>query len=126
MTAVAVDCAARDALKAKYAASIPAVCKILPAAIESRAQILRLVVGAGFLDSAFRVASGICVYRAIVTVTSTSLRIRSNRREVVNVDPVSAGPLHWLHWQAFHSTVCYSVGHQWFFHYNAVDKNVAA
>ena len=33
MTAVAVDCAARDALKAKYAASIPAVCKIAGARV---------------------------------------------------------------------------------------------
>jgi hypothetical protein len=57
MTAVAVDCAARDALKAKHAARIPAVCKILPTAIESRAKILRLVVASGFSDSAFTVAS---------------------------------------------------------------------
>ena len=57
MTAVAVDCAVRDALKAKHAARIPAVCKVLPTATESRAMILRLVVAAGLSDSDFTAAS---------------------------------------------------------------------
>jgi hypothetical protein len=75
MTAVAVDCAVRDALKAKHAARIPAVCKILPTAIESRAKILRLVVAAGFSDSPFTVASWALSLRAIVIRTRHQISV---------------------------------------------------
>jgi hypothetical protein len=51
MTAIAVECADWDALNAKHAARIPAVCKALPAAIESRAKTLRFVMAAGLTDS---------------------------------------------------------------------------
>ena len=37
-----------------HAARIPAICKILPTAIESRAKTLRSVVAAGFTDPAFK------------------------------------------------------------------------
>jgi hypothetical protein len=50
MTAIAVECANRDASNAKHAARIPAVCKVLPTAIENRAKTLRLVVTAEFTD----------------------------------------------------------------------------
>ena len=43
MTAIAVECADRDALNAKHAARIPAACKLLPTGIERRAKTLRFV-----------------------------------------------------------------------------------
>jgi len=57
MTAVAVECAERDALNTKHAARIPPACKVLPRAIETRANILRFVVVGGFTDSAFEPTS---------------------------------------------------------------------
>jgi hypothetical protein len=50
MTAIAVECADRDVLNAKHAARIPAVCKLLPTGIESRAKTLRFVVAGRFTD----------------------------------------------------------------------------
>ncbi len=58
------------ALKARHAARIPAVCKILPAVIESRAKTLHLVEEAGFSDSAFKVTSWV-VSNAAGTATSS-------------------------------------------------------
>jgi len=46
-TASAGKFADRDAVNAKYAATIPAICTALPMAIESRAKILRLALIAG-------------------------------------------------------------------------------
>ena len=57
ITAIAFECADRDALNAKHAAKIPAICEMLPTAIESRAKTLRFVVAAGFTDSAFKPTS---------------------------------------------------------------------
>jgi hypothetical protein len=51
MTAITVDGADRDALKANHAARIPAICNVLPATIGSRAKTLRFVVAAGFTGS---------------------------------------------------------------------------
>ena len=47
-TAAAVECVDRAAFNAKQAATIPTVCKILPAGIERRAKTLRFMVSAGF------------------------------------------------------------------------------
>ena len=57
MTAIDVEWADRDALKAKHAAKIPAICNTLPRAIESRAITLRTVFAAGFADPAFKPSS---------------------------------------------------------------------
>jgi len=67
MTAIDVEWADRDALKAKHAAKIPAICKTLPRAIGSRAKILRTVLAAGFTDPAFKPTS-----HASVPVNSTA------------------------------------------------------
>ena len=41
----------RDVVNAKYAATIPATCTVLPVAIESRAKTFRLVLSAGLMSS---------------------------------------------------------------------------
>src|SRR5262249_46828430 len=53
MTAIDFEWADRDAVKARHAAKIPAICKMLPRAIESRAKTLRTVFAAGSTDPAF-------------------------------------------------------------------------
>ncbi len=57
MAAIDVECADRDALNAQHATSIPAICKVLPTAIEIRAKTVRFMMAAGFMDSAFNSAS---------------------------------------------------------------------
>src|ERR1019366_187376 len=57
MTAIAVECAERDALNAKHAARIPPICRLLPTAIERRAKTVRFVVSVGFTNSAFKPTS---------------------------------------------------------------------
>ena len=53
MTAIVVECADWDALNANHAARMPAVCKALPTAIESRAKTLRFVMATAFTVSPF-------------------------------------------------------------------------
>jgi hypothetical protein len=53
VTAIAVECAERDAHNAKYAPTIPATCQVLPVAIESRRKTLRLLVAARFIAFTF-------------------------------------------------------------------------
>ena len=69
MTAIDVECAERDPPKAKQAARIPPICKMLPTAIESRAKTLRWVVASGFTDPGFKPTS-----QAFVPVNSTARR----------------------------------------------------
>jgi len=67
MTAIAVECADWDALNANHAARIPAVCKALPTAIESRAKTLRFVMATGFTDPLSNQPDG-----AFVPINSTA------------------------------------------------------
>ena len=67
MTAIDVEPDDRDALKARQAARIPAICKMLPIVIESRARTLRPVVASGFTDPGFKPTS-----QATVPVNSTA------------------------------------------------------
>jgi len=48
-TATAVESVDREMINAKYAATIPAICKLLPTAIESRPNSLRLVPSPRFI-----------------------------------------------------------------------------
>ena len=48
-TATAVESVDREMIDAKYAATIPAICKLLPIAIESRPNSLRLVPSPRFI-----------------------------------------------------------------------------
>lgn len=58
MTAIDVECAERDTLNAKHAVRIPAVCKLLPTGIESRAKTLRFVAAGRFTDLASTLSPG--------------------------------------------------------------------
>ena len=53
-TATAGDCADREAVNAKYAATIPPVCKRLPITIETRQKTLRLALSDRLTGSPFK------------------------------------------------------------------------
>jgi len=60
-TATAVESVDREMINAKYAATIPAICKLLPVAIESRPNSLRLVPSPRFIVRTLAVSRKILI-----------------------------------------------------------------